>query len=578
MAQTPPSQPGSEHLRRASAATLKIVARQTDPVGAAALLELTPDNPDAQARAQWRGRVDASALRARFSDAVLHRQLAPPGNSAARWFDQLEQSRVEALGSSNMLGLRANLAAFHLPELMPADAYLLTVLRHRIGAPLPQLIADALMSEQHASLSQDISACIDRMAALLADQYAFALQALRLMALAAVSGAADSLMQMPQQPKQTDRDGSRPKAGSTSLAPDAREPLQVGILRRISAEPRGVIAPPDASPIAGAPAYRAFTTQFDRVLEAQDAGDADRRPVLERQLNEQLKITGAGLARWAHRLQRHLLARQMRAWQFDLEEGLLDTSRLTRVVTDPVQPLSFKQEVPDDFPATALTILVDCSGSMRGTPIAIAAACTELLGIVLERCGVRTEILGFTTAQWRGGRTREKWLAAGRPQNPGRLTDLLHIIFKHGDTPWRRARRNLAVMLDETLLKENVDGEALLWAHERLLKRPEQRRILMVISDGAPLDDATLAANDLGYLDRHLGAVIRDIECRSPVELYAIGIGHNVGTHYPRAFTVSGPEDLGEAMVTQLIGLFSTRRVQGAQRIMRGRDSKRNDS
>jgi cobaltochelatase CobT len=306
-------------------------------------------------------------------------------------------------------------------------------------------------------------------------------------------------------------------------------------------------------------------------VDAADICEPARRDALEKQLIEQLQMTRSNLARWAHRLQRHLMVRQMRTWQFDLEEGVLDSAKLTRVVTDPVKPLSFKQESSENFPLTAITILVDCSGSMRGTPIAIAAACTGLLGTVLERCGVRTEILGFTTARWRGGRSREQWVADRRPADPGRLTDLLHVVFKNGDTPWRRARRNLAVMLEDSLLKENVDGEALQWAHERLMRRPEPKRILMVISDGAPLDDATLAANDYGYLDRHLRAVIKDIENDSPVELYAIGIGHNVGAYYSKAFTVSGPEDLGEAMVTQLIGLFDTPRIRMARR--EGRDA-----
>lgn len=283
---------------------------------------------------------------------------------------------------------------------------------------------------------------------------------------------------------------------------------------------------------------------------------------LDPEVAARLRDIRSGFARWAHRLQRHLLARQMRAWQFDREEGVLDAARLTRVVTDPLQPLSFKEETPGDFPLTAVTLLLDCSGSMRGLPIATAAGCTELLAAVLERSGVRVEILGFTTRQWRGGQSREKWLADSRPANPGRLTDLLHIVYKRGDVSWRRARRNLAAMLEEKLLKENVDGEALIFAHERLLRRPEPRRILMVISDGAPLDDATLAANDPGYLDRHLRAVIRDIERRGAVELLAVGIGHNVGAYYSRSFTVSGPENLGEAIVTQLIALLGRWRRQ----------------
>jgi cobaltochelatase CobT len=252
----------------------------------------------------------------------------------------------------------------------------------------------------------------------------------------------------------------------------------------------------------------------------------------------------------------------MRSWEFDLPEGLLDGARLTRVVTDPVQPLSFKAEKAEDFPLTAVTVLIDCSGSMRGRPIAMAASCAQVLGKVLERCGVNSEILGFTTRQWRGGQSRVKWLADARPQDPGRLTDLLHIVYKRSETPWRRARRNLAMMLDDTLLRENVDGEALQWAYERILRRPEPRRILMVISDGAPLDDSTLAANDLGYLDRHLHLIVDKIR-RTTVELIAIGIGHDVGVYYPRAFTVSGPDDLGEAMVAQLIALLGRPRGGG---------------
>jgi cobaltochelatase CobT len=266
--------------------------------------------------------------------------------------------------------------------------------------------------------------------------------------------------------------------------------------------------------------------------------------------------------RLAHRLQRHLIAQQMRSWAFDLEEGLLDSGRLSRVVADPLEPLAFKQESESAFVDTVVTLLIDNSGSMRGKPILMAAACAELLGRTLERCGVKSEILGFTTASWRGGQARETWAADRRPENPGRLNDLRQIIYKSADVPWRRARRNLGYMLKPELLKENIDGEALRWAHERLLARPEHRRILMVISDGAPVDESSLTANDERYLDRHLRLVIEGIERRSPVRLMAIGIGHDVTGYYRRAFTVSEPEDLGETMVGQLTALLDVTRAE----------------
>jgi cobaltochelatase CobT len=264
-----------------------------------------------------------------------------------------------------------------------------------------------------------------------------------------------------------------------------------------------------------------------------------------------------------------LLALQARSWQFDLEEGLLDANRLTRVATDPLGPLAYKDEAESAFPDTVVTLLVDNSGSMRGLPIATAAVCAELLGRMLERCGVKTEILGFTTGGWRGGRARAQWLAEGRPPDPGRLTELRHIIYKAADEPWRRARPGLGLMLDGDLLRENVDGEALLWAHDRLMRRNEPRRILLVISDGAPLDDATIDANDPGYLERHLHRVIEWIEDESPIELAAIGIGHDVTGYYRRAMRLRGVEELGEAIVEQLITLFDAPLLSSATRSVR---------
>ena len=264
----------------------------------------------------------------------------------------------------------------------------------------------------------------------------------------------------------------------------------------------------------------------------------------------------SAVARLANRLQRRLLAQQSRAWDFDLEEGTLDASRLPRVIIDPMHALSFKRERDMDFRDTVVTLLLDNSGSMRGRPIMVAACCADILARTLERCGVKVEILGFTTRAWKGGQAREQWLAAGKPQGPGRLNDLRHIIYKTADAPWRRAKRSLALMMREGLLKENIDGEALAWAHRRLMARPEQRRILMMISDGAPVDDSTLSVNSGSYLEQHLRQVIDEIEMRSPVELIAIGIGHDVTRYYRRAVTITDPSELAGAMTDQLVELF----------------------
>ena len=304
------------------------------------------------------------------------------------------------------------------------------------------------------------------------------------------------------------------------------------------------------------PDYRPFIAKFDEVVAAEDLCEAEELDRLRGYLDKQLSHLQGVVARLANRLQRRLMAQQNRAWEFDLEEGLLDPARLSRVVVDPLHPLSFKHEKETNFRDTVVTLLLDNSGSMRGRPITVAATCADILARTLERCGVKVEILGFTTRAWKGGQSREAWLAAGKPSNPGRLNDVRHIIYKSADTPWRRARHNLGLMMREGLLKENIDGEALDWAHKRLLARTEQRKILMMISDGAPVDDSTLSVNPGNYLERHLRWVIEDIEQRSPVELIAIGIGHDVTRYYRRAVTIVDAEELGGAMTEKLAELF----------------------
>jgi cobaltochelatase CobT len=302
--------------------------------------------------------------------------------------------------------------------------------------------------------------------------------------------------------------------------------------------------------------YKVFTEEFDEIVTADDLCDAEELDRLRSFLDKQLVALQGAVARLANRLQRRLLAQQDRGWDFDLEEGSLDAARLTRIIIDPMHPLTFKQERDTEFRDTVVTLLLDNSGSMRGRPIMVAACCADILARTLERCGVKVEILGFTTRAWKGGHAREAWLNAMKPPAPGRLNDLRHIIYKAADTPWRRARRNLGLMMREGLLKENIDGEALAWAHKRLLARPEQRRILMMISDGAPVDDSTLSVNSGAYLEKHLRQVIHEIETRSPIELLAIGIGHDVTRYYRRAVTITDAEELAGAMTDKLAELF----------------------
>ena len=302
--------------------------------------------------------------------------------------------------------------------------------------------------------------------------------------------------------------------------------------------------------------YQTFTTTYDETILAEDLCELEELTRLRSQLDQQLAHMQGIVSRLANRLQRKLMAQQQRWWEFDLEEGILDAGRLSRVVTNPQHPLSYKVEKESNFRDTVVTLLIDNSGSMRGRPISVAAMSADIISRTLERCAVKVEVLGFTTRAWKGGQAREEWVTANKPVNPGRLNDLRHIIYKEADAPWRRSRKNLGLMLREGLLKENIDGEALLWAYNRLISRPEQRRILMVISDGAPVDDATLSVNPGNYLECHLRDVIEFIEKLTPIELTAIGIGHDVTRYYRRAVTINDAEELGGTMMQNLTELF----------------------
>jgi cobaltochelatase CobT len=380
------------------------------------------------------------------------------------------------------------------------------------------------------------------------------------------SGEADDSDAMDQAaPEQQEATGEEQEAGETDAeaetADDSADEDPSDQAREAGESKRPEQPLSNQPPISD---YKVYTTRFDEITRPEDLCDGPELDRLRGYLDKQLVNLQGAVSRLANRLQRRLMAQQNRGWDFDMEEGLLDTARLTRVVTDPMQPLAFKTERDTTFRDTVVTLLLDNSGSMRGRPITVAAACADILARTLERCGVKVEILGFTTKAWKGGQAREAWLAAGKPAHPGRLNDLRHIVYKAADAPWRRARRNLGLMMREGLLKENIDGEALDWAHKRLLARPENRKILMMISDGAPVDDSTLSVNPGNYLERHLRSVIEEIETRSSVELIAIGIGHDVTRYYRRAVTIVDAEELAGAMTDQLASLFEEEPVRKA--------------
>ena len=545
-----------------------------------------------------RGLADQMALRLAHHDAAAHAKLSPRTPQGRALFEAVEQARIEAIGANALGGVRANLAVVleHAVERKglgrtdpaapaPLADILGLLVRERLTGDAPPLNARRLVNRHRAEIEDKAGADLDRLAAALDDQALFARVARAIIkdldlgddgadeTEGGESGEGDP-EDAPGDSDDADGDaedqqgeGSEPDSSQTEdgdsegadrermeLDPDASP--QDGEEAPDSGEGEQPTRPQAKDAGHKEPLYKAFTAAFDEVVEAEDLCDAQELTRLRAYLDQQLANLHNVVARLANRLQRRLMAQQSRAWTFDLEEGQLDAARLTRVITDPTAPLSFKQEQDTEFRDTVVSLLIDNSGSMRGRPIMVAAVCADILARTLERCGVKVEILGFTTRAWKGGQSREEWLKAGKPAAPGRLNDLRHIIYKSADAPWRRARRNLGLMMREGLLKENIDGEALLWAHHRLIGRSEQRRILMVISDGAPVDDSTLSVNSGHYLERHLRGVIAEIEAHSPVQLIAIGIGHDVRRYYRRAVTIVDVEQLGGAITEQLAGLF----------------------
>ena len=595
----------AEEFKRATAGVLRAIAEsnevqvafQPGPFGLAgkrARLPLpTRALPPAE-MARLRGAADSLALRLRHHDDGLHAARMPARREARDAYDQLEQARVEVVGARHMAGVAANLRARLSDECeaegydrmtrkdqLPVSAALSMLARERMSGEAAPDAARRVLGLWRDTLGALAERALDEMAAAQDDQTAYTRAARKL--LAALDLAEAEADAEPNPTEQGDDAGEQ--AGQQDQSQDGEGQSESDADSTLGAQPEqmdghasddnsGEDSEEDAAAAEGEDrpggpqprrerpgadseaSYRAFTRLFDEESAAEDLCDPDELGRLRQQLDQQLLHLQGVVAKLANRLQRRLLAQQTRAWEFDLEEGLLDAGRLARVVVNPLQALSYKRERDTDFRDTVVTLLIDNSGSMRGRPITVAAMCGDILARTLERCAVKVEVLGFTTRAWKGGQSRERWVAEGKPRNPGRLNDLRHIIYKSADAPWRRSRRNLGLMLREGLLKENIDGEALQWAYRRLLLRPEHRRILMVISDGAPVDNSTLSVNPGNFLEKHLREVIREIESRDVVELIAIGIGHDVTRYYRRAVTIVDAEELGGTMMKKLTELF----------------------
>ena len=600
-APTEPFKRALAHAARslAEAPDLEIVYSGEAPslVGRRATLPHPPRDLNGREAARIRGIADRFALRLAHHDEAGHARARPMDAAAGAVFEALEQARLEAIGAQALGGVRGNLTAALESEIdrkglarmedrakAPLADVLALIARERMTGEPPPVGARGVVGMLSAEIEDKAGRELDRLALAMDDQGAFAKLAKAIISDlgmgedASTDRSDEPGEDEPQADSESDQgdEGDEPQPSES----DAADPEQSEQSDTESRSPEDASdtdageeteAADDAPPVDDAPqrsrpdaphtgpaepTYKVFSSLADEVIAADELCDPEELGRLRAYLDQQLSAFSSVVGRLANRLQRRLMAKQNRAWSFDLEEGVLDASRLTRIITDPTAPLSFKQEQDIDFRDTVVGLLIDNSGSMRGRPIMVAALCADILARTLERCSVKTEILGFTTRAWKGGQAREQWIKAGKPPQPGRLNDLRHIVYKAADAPWRRARKNLGLMMREGLLKENIDGEALVWAHQRLLGRPEARRILMVISDGAPVDDSTLSVNSGHYLERHLREVIAAIEASSPVELIAIGIGHDVTRYYRRAVTLVDVEQLGGAMTEKLAELF----------------------
>jgi cobaltochelatase CobT len=550
-----------------------------------------------------RGLADSFSLRLANHSDQIHGRYQPQGKNARAVFESVEDARIEAIGANAMPGVAKNLSAMLDDRYgrmvvnrstnrrdTPLEEAVGLIVRERLTGEPPPARARPYVELWRPWIEEKAGSALDNLLSEIGNQQGFARLSRDLIS---ALDMGDELGDDPDKGEENEEQQAEDDPGERQETPEGQEQESQtsssedmqeaeGETEQAEMEAQAVDSEdaPDQedandqedgdepwrpqlpfSSQANQDHYKVYSNRHDETISASDLCDAEELTRLRAYLDKQLASLQGVVARLANRLQRKLMAQQNRSWDFDLEEGILDTARLMRVVIDPMHPLSFKMEQEASFRDTVVTLLLDNSGSMRGRPITVAATCADILARTLERCGVKVEILGFTTRQWKGGQSRELWLSSGKPANPGRLNDLRHIIYKSADEPWRRARRNLGLMMREGLLKENIDGEALIWAHNRLLARSEQRRILMVISDGAPVDDSTLSVNSGNYLERHLREVIADIEGRSPVELIAIGIGHDVTRYYQRAVTIVDAEELGGAMTEKLAELFDDKPV-----------------
>ncbi len=555
-----------------------------------------------------RGECDQVALKMAYHDAEAHGAQAPVDLTARQIYDAVEQVRYEAHGTRGMTGMRTNLsradqerAKAQRLDLVQThhEAPLAEVMRYLAreaitGEPVPE-VAQRAVELWEANLGPETHDALQALKSKIDDQRAFT-EATKQLLRSLDFDTSDNLSDEPADlDDEADDEAQEDEASDVQGEEDTPEPTDQSKTEDIEAD--GGDADPDSTETTQdfeesdeadrdaegtdapmPPTYRpewddftdadyaVYTSKFDEVVQAEELCDPDELAQNRLRLDQRVHHIQSVVAKLANRLQRRLMAQQQRAWDFNLEEGLLDTARLDRVVLNPMAPLAFKWEQDTEFRDTVVTLLIDNSGSMRGRPIETAAVCADVLSRTLERCGVKVEILGFTTKNWKGGKSKEQWLAESKPAQPGRLNDLRHIIYKGADAPWRRTRKNLGLMLKEGILKENIDGEALLWAFDRLKARPEQRRILMVISDGAPVDDSTQSANSGGYLEKHLRKVITHLEARPDMEVLAIGIGHDVTRYYQRAVTLVDPEQLGGAIMDQLADMFEDKTLSKRRR------------
>ncbi len=611
----------AEPFKRALASTVRAIAGDSEievaysagkPALSGKAVQLPEPSrvPTPREVAVARGWADSLALTAACHDTKVHRRLAPNAGPAREVFEAMEQARVESLGCNRMPGMADNISAkiedhyshgrfmdVTAHEEAPLEEALSLIVREKLTGEAPPDTAKALVDVWKPIIEERAGDSFDRMNEWADDQARFGRVAQDLLRLLELTeemseGEPEDEQQDGEETEDSGEQNQEPgddqSEGQERATEEQMAQGEEGEYEEVTdsadsddfemeadgEDPADSDEPwrPNQSVLDNPEAfgYSVYNSSFDEVIAAEELSTPEELERLRTFLDKELRSLSSVVARLANRLQRRLLAQQNRAWDFDIEEGILDAARLPRIITDPMYPLSFKRERDTDFRDTVVTLVLDNSGSMRGRPIMVAACCADILARTLERCGVKVEILGFTTRAWKGGQSREAWLAAGKPGAPGRLNDLRHIIYKSADAPWRRAKRNLALMMREGLLKENIDGEALAWAHQRLLGRSEQRRILMMISDGAPVDDSTLSVNSGSYLELHLRQVIQEIESRSPVELIAIGIGHDVTRYYQRAVTITDPSELAGAMTDQLVDMFEEKDGPSARPGRRG--------